>query len=66
MALSGPGGELVAIYELFSSDLALNELQTVLTNFVSIAQIWSVYVTGEGDQTSMTLPGSMEMLHLGA
>lgn len=66
MALSGPGGELVAIYELFSSDLALNELQTVLTNFVSIAEIWSVYVTGEGDQTSMTLPGSMEMLQLGA
>ncbi len=66
MALSGPGGELVVIYELFSSDLTLNELQTVLTNFVSIAQIWTVYVTGESEQPGMPLPGSMDMLQLGA
>ncbi len=66
MALSGPGGELVVIYELFSTDLMLNDLQTVLTNFVSISQIWSVYVTGESDPSNMTLPGSMEMLQLGA
>jgi hypothetical protein len=66
MALSGPGGELVLLYELFSSNLALNELQTVLTNFVSIAQVWSVYVTGESDQAAPALPSSLDMLHLGA
>lgn len=66
MALSGPGGDLVVIYELFSADLTLGELQTVLTNFVSIAQIWTVYVTGESEQPGMQLPGSMDMLQLGA
>jgi hypothetical protein len=66
MALSGPGGELVLLYELFVADLSLNELQTVLTNFVSIAQVWSVYVTGEGHQSAENLPGPMDMLHLGA
>ncbi len=66
MALSGPGGELVVIYELFSNDLTLNELQTVLTNFTSIAQIWTVYVTGEGEQAGMPAAGSMDMLQLGA
>lgn len=66
MALSGPGGELVLLYELFVSDLSLNELQIVLSNFVSIAQVWSVYVTGESDQSAASLPGPMDMLHLGA
>ena len=66
MALSGPGGELVLLYELFVSHLSLNELQTVLSNFVSIAQVWSVYVTGENDQPAVNLPGPMDMLHLGA
>lgn len=66
MALSGPGGELVLLYELFSVNLSLNELQTVLANFVSIAQVWSVYVTGESDQAAPSLPSSLEMLHLGA
>ncbi len=66
MALSGPGGDLVVIYELFSTDLTLGELQTVLTNFVSIAQIWTVYVTGESEQPGMPLPGAMDMLQLGA
>jgi len=66
MALSGPGGELVLLYELFVSELALNELQTVLSNFVSIAQVWGVYVTGEGNESAASLPGPMDMLHLGA
>lgn len=66
MALSSPGGDLVVIYELFSTDLSLGEFQTVLTNFVSIAQIWTMYVTGENEQPGVPLPGSMDMLHLGA
>ena len=66
MALSGPGGELVLLYELFTTNLNRNELQTVLINFVSIAQVWSVYVTGEGDQSASSLPSPTDMLHLGA
>ena len=66
MALSGPGGELVLLYELFATNLNRNELQTVLINFVSIAQVWSVYVTGEGDQSANGLPSPTDMLHLGA
>lgn len=66
MALSGPGGELVLLYELFAGSITLSELQTVLTNFVSIAQVWSVYVTGESDQAAPVLPSSLDMLHLGA
>ncbi len=66
MALSGPGGELVLLYELFASNLSLNELQTVLANFVSIAQVWSVYVTGESDQAAPALPSSLDMLNLSA
>ncbi len=66
MALAGPNGELMLLYELFCSELNLNELQTVLTNFVNIAQVWSVYVTGEGEEVSATMPGAVDMLHLGA
>ncbi len=67
MALSGPGGELVLLYELFFTDeLNLSGLQTVLTNFASIAQVWNVYVTGEGEQPATNLPGPADMLQLGA
>ena len=66
MALSGPGGELVLLYELFAANLNRNELQTVLINFVSISQVWSVYVTGEGEEPASQLPSPTDMLHLGA
>lgn len=66
MALSGPGGELILLYELFATDLDLAGLQTVVTNFTSIAQVWSVYVTGESEQPVGSLPTSMDMLQLGA
>jgi len=66
MALSGPGGELVLLYELHAPNLNLNELQVVLTNFLSIAQVWSVYVTGESENPVAGTPGPMDMLHLGA
>ncbi len=66
MALSGPDGELILLYELFAADLSLNEFQTVLSNFVSIAQVWSVYVTGESDQPAVSTPGPADMLQLGA
>lgn len=66
MALAGPGGELILLYELHASELNLNELQTVLSNFSRIAQIWSVYVMGESEQPAGHIPGPMDMLHLGA
>ncbi len=66
MALSGPGGELVLLYELFASNLNLNEMQVVLTKFLGIAQVWSVYVTGESENPVPGAPGPMDMLHLGA
>ncbi len=66
MALSGPGGELVLLYELHASGLSLPDLQVVLSNFASIAQVWSVYVTGESENPVAGTPGPMDMLHLGA
>ncbi len=66
MALSGPGGELVLLYELFAPNLNLSEMQVVLTNFLNIAQVWSVYVTGESENPVASMPGPMDMLHLGA
>ncbi len=67
MALSGPGGELVLLYEMFVANLTLHDLQVVLTNFVSIAQVWGTYVTGESENpVPGGAPGPMDMLHLGA
>lgn len=66
MALAGPGGELILLYELHAADLVLNDLQIILSNFVSIAQVWSVYVMGESEQPVSSLSGPMDMLHLGA
>ena len=66
MALSGPGGELVLLYEMFATSLNLADMQIVLTNFLSIAQVWSVYVTGESENPVTGAAGPMDMLHLGA
>ncbi len=66
MALSGPGGELVLLYEMFASSLNLADMQVVLTNFLSIAQVWGTYVTGESENPVTGVPGPMDMLHLGA
>lgn len=66
MALAGPGGELILLYELHASELSVNELQVVISNFSSIAQVWSVYVMGEGEQPAGNIPGPMDMLHMGA
>lgn len=66
MALAGPGGELILLYELHASELMLNDMQTILSNFVSIAQVWSVYVMGESEQPAANLAGPMDMLQLGA
>ncbi len=66
MALAGPGGELILLYELHAADLNVGDLQTVVANFRSIAEVWSVYVTGEGEQPASSIHGPMDMLQLGA
>ena len=66
MALAGPGGELVLLYELHAEELQLNELKIVVSNFFSISHVWSVYVTGESHDVVSNMPGPMDMLHLGA
>ena len=66
MALAGPGGDLMLLYELYVDQLMLNELQVVISNFSSISQVWSVYVTGESQELLGNVPGPMDMLHLGA
>jgi hypothetical protein len=66
MALAGPGGDLMLLYELYVDQLMLNDLQIVISNFSSISQVWSVYVTGESQDLVGNVPGPMDMLHLGA
>ena len=66
MALAGPGGDLMLLYELYVDQLMLNDLQIVISNFSSISQVWSVYVTGESQELLGNVPGPMDMLHLGA
>jgi hypothetical protein len=66
MALAGPGGDLMLLYELHVDQLMLNDLQIVISNFSSISHVWSVYVTGESHDLAGNAPGPMDMLHLGA
>jgi hypothetical protein len=66
MALAGPGGDLMLLYELYADQLMLNDLQIVISNFSNISHVWSVYVTGESQELVGNTPGPMDMLHLGA
>ena len=66
MALAGPGGDLMLLYELYVDQLLLNDLQIVISNFSSISQVWSMYVTGESQELVGNVPGPMDMLYLGA
>ena len=60
MALAGPGGDLMLLYELYVDQLMLNELQVVISNFSSISHVWSVYVTGESQDLVGNAPGPMD------
>ena len=66
MALAGPGGDLMLLYELYVDGLMLNDLQIVISNFSNISHVWSLYVTGESQEVIGNVPGPMDMLHLGA
>ena len=66
MGLAGPDGELMLLYEMFAAGLNINELQTILVNFINISSAWSIYVTDEQPLNIITAPDHLDMLHLGA
>lgn len=66
MALAGPDGELILLYEMFAVGLNINELQTILINFINISSAWSIFVNDEGIENTNIQPDPMDMLHLGA
>lgn len=65
MAIDGPNGDVILIYDLFDDHLLVADLQTVVLNLVSIASIWRDYV--QKDTSAHALPpiGS-ESVHLRA
>jgi hypothetical protein len=65
MAIDGPNGEIMMIYDLFDDALSLAELQTVALNISSIAVIWRDYV-GKDTSVSALPPISSESVHLRA
>lgn len=65
MAIDGPNGEVLLIYDLFDDQLSLSELQTVVLNISSIAEIWRDYVKKDNLASSLP-PISSETVHLRA
>jgi hypothetical protein len=65
MAIDGPQGEIMLIYDLFDDQLSLSELQTVVLNISNIAGIWRDYV-GKDSSVSSLPPISSETVHLRA
>lgn len=65
MAIDGPQGEIMLIYDLFDDQLSLAELQTVVLNITSIAGIWRDYVQKESAASALP-PISSETVHLRA
>lgn len=65
MAIDGPQGEVILIYDLFDDILSVSDLQTVALNISSIAAIWRDYV--KKDETAASLPPlGGESVHLRA
>ncbi|MDO8298162.1 type III secretion system chaperone [Lacisediminimonas sp.] len=65
MAIDGPQGEVMLIYDLFDDHLTVAELQTVVLNLTSIASIWRDYVKKDSNASSLPPIGS-ESVHLRA
>ncbi len=65
MAIDGPQGDIMLIYDLFDDQLSLAELQTVVLNINSIAAIWRDYVRKDNAESSLP-PISSETVHLRA
>lgn len=65
MAIDGPQGDVMLIYDLFDDQLSLAELQTVALNITSIAAIWRDYVRKDNSASALP-PISSETVHLRA
>lgn len=65
MAIDGPQGEVMLIYDLFDDHLTVADLQTVVLNLASIAGIWRDYVKKDNSTASLPPIGS-ESVHLRA
>lgn len=65
MALDGPEGDVMLIYDLYEDQLTESELRTVMVNFADLAALWTEYVTSEVT-TSALPPISQDTMHLRA
>jgi hypothetical protein len=65
MAIDGPQGEVMMIYDLFDDHLTVADLQTVVLNLTSIAGIWRDYVRKDPRNSSLPPIGN-ESVHLRA
>ena len=65
MAIDGPQGEVLLIYDLFDDHLSLAELQTVVLNLSNIAAIWRDYVRKDAAAPALPPIGS-DSVHLRA
>ena len=66
MALGGPEGEILLIYEMYMQETNLNEFKTVLLNFLNIAKVWEVFIQSEDSSMDETVHDSLDMLNLSA
>ena len=66
MALGGPEGEILLIYEMYMQETNLNEFKTVLLNFLNIAKVWEVFIQSEDSSMDEIAHDSLDMLNLSA
>ena len=66
MALAGPDGELILLYEMYAAGLNISELQTILLNFINISSAWRIFVTEDKNININIQADPINMLHLGA
>jgi len=66
MALGGPEGEILLIYEMYMLETNLNEFKTVLLNFLNIAKVWEVFIQSEDNSLNETANDSLDILNYSA
>jgi hypothetical protein len=66
MALGGPEGEILLIYEMYIQETNLNEFKTVLLNFLNIAKVWEVFIQSEDNSLNETANDSLDILNYSA
>jgi plasmid rolling circle replication initiator protein Rep len=66
MALGGPEGEILLIYEMYMQETNLNEFKTVLLNFLNISKVWEVFIQSEDSSMNETAHDSLDILNFSA